>query len=57
MLGHADGLRTESVVNLDDIDTIPLASLDRRITELSAEKMFAVEEAIRYALALPPFQR
>jgi mRNA-degrading endonuclease toxin of MazEF toxin-antitoxin module len=39
-------------VNLDDIQTMPMAWLDRRITTLSPEKMAEVAGAIRFALDL-----
>jgi mRNA-degrading endonuclease toxin of MazEF toxin-antitoxin module len=51
-VGPGDGLRYESAVNLDDINTIPKASLDRRITMLSPAKMADVAAAISYALEL-----
>jgi mRNA-degrading endonuclease toxin of MazEF toxin-antitoxin module len=52
-VGPDDGLSTESVINLDDILTIPMAALDRRITLLNAEKMREVGAAIKYALDSP----
>ena len=51
-LGSEDGLPRESVANLDTIMTIPKSSLQERITSLSPEKLLAVEEALRFALAL-----
>jgi mRNA interferase MazF len=47
-----DGVPTDSVVNLDDIETIPARWLDRRIATLSAQKMDDVNRAIRFALDL-----
>lgn len=51
-VGPEDGVPRASVVNLDDIQTIPKASLDRLVTSLSAAKMDAVNSAIRFALDL-----
>jgi mRNA-degrading endonuclease toxin of MazEF toxin-antitoxin module len=51
-LGRQDGVRFESVVNLDDIITIRLSDLEEQMTELSPAKMEAVRDAIIYALAL-----
>ncbi len=52
LLGPEDGLRRGSVVNLDNINTIPKASLERRVAGLSDEKLAAVDAAIRFAIAL-----
>lgn len=52
-LGTADGVPQECVVKLDTITTIPKSVLDQPVTTLSAEKMAAVNDAIRFALALP----
>jgi mRNA interferase MazF len=51
-LQRRDGVPQGSVVNLDDLLTIPLASLDRYVTTLSAEKMRQVTVAIKFALDL-----
>lgn len=51
-VGLDEGLRQASVVNLDDIQTIPIASLERMATALSARKMAEVASAIKYALDL-----
>jgi mRNA-degrading endonuclease toxin of MazEF toxin-antitoxin module len=51
-LGPQDGVRFESVVNLDDIITIPLSDLQEQMNELSPAKMDAVRDAIIYALSL-----
>jgi len=51
-LGPADGVARECAVNCDGIVTIRKNLLDRRITSLSANKMAAVERAIRFALDL-----
>ena len=52
LAGPADGLPTVSAINLDDLQTIPIADLERRITTLSFEKMAEVDRAIKFALAL-----
>lgn len=51
-IGPEDGMPRDCAVNLDDILTIPNASLDRRITALSPAKMGAVGTAIKFALDL-----
>jgi mRNA interferase MazF len=51
-LGHQDGMAQPCAVNLDSINTINKAALDRRITGLSAKKLQAVEEAVHFALGL-----
>lgn len=52
-LGSSDGLSADCVVNLDGITTVPKSILDRAVTTLSREKMAAVNDAVRFALALP----
>lgn len=52
-LGKKDGLTKNCVVNLDSITTIPKAALSERLAALSADKLRAVEEALRFALAIP----
>jgi len=49
-LGPEDGMPAACVVNADDILTAPKALLTERITLLSAEKMAAVEAAVKFAL-------
>ena len=51
-VGRAEGLPEESVVNLDDIATIPKAQLLNYAGELSNDKLAAVDSAIKFALAL-----
>lgn len=51
-LGPEDGLPTICAVNLDSITTIPKETLQRHITSLDAEKIQAVNSAIRFALGL-----
>ena len=52
-IGPADGMKEECVINLDVILTVPIRLIDRRITDLSPEKMAAVNRALRFALAIP----
>lgn len=51
-LGKEDGLQKACVVNLDTIITIRKDRLKERIVNLSAEKMIAIEKAVKFALAL-----
>ena len=51
-VGPVDGVPTDSVVNLDNMQTIVKRKLQSRIVELSDGKMLAVAAAIRWALAL-----
>ena len=51
-LSPEDGMPKECVVNLDNILTIPKASLKERITILSADKMASVAGAAKFALDL-----
>lgn len=51
-LGTEDGLPKRCVVNTDTIVTISKALLKERITILSGDKIEAINEAIRFALAL-----
>ena len=51
-LGPKDGLPTICAVNLDSITTIPKDTLQRHIASLDAEKIQAVNSAIRFALGL-----
>lgn len=51
-LGPEDGLPESCVVNLDNINTIRLVRLKEMIGPLSSRKLHAVEEALRFALAL-----
>ena len=52
-LDRADGVPARCVVNLDDIATIPKASLEDVLTALSSDRMRQVDKAIRFALDLP----
>jgi len=51
-LGPEDGLSRACVVNLDVIATIPMDRLEQCIAQLRAEKIQAVDDAIRFALGL-----
>ena len=52
-LGPREGLRRLGVVNLDSIVTIHKRHLTQRIAALSQVKVQAVNQAIKFALALP----
>lgn len=49
---HRDGVRQLSVVNCDDLMTIPKTRLARRIGRLSETKIEALDDALRFALQL-----
>lgn len=51
-LGPGDDLPRACVANLDTITPIAKASLNERLTSLSAEKLKTVEVAIHFALGL-----
>ncbi|MBI2167120.1 MAG: type II toxin-antitoxin system PemK/MazF family toxin [Candidatus Omnitrophica bacterium] len=52
-LGPEDGMPKKCVVNLDVINTVPKKLLTERVTTLSNGKLQAVEDALKFALALP----
>ena len=52
-LGLEDGLPRECVVNADNIVTIRMSELRERIAQLSPAKTAELEQAIKFALALP----
>ena len=52
-LGPREGLRRLRVINLDTIMTIRKSLLTDRITALSRAKVEEVNQAIKFALALP----
>ena len=52
VLDKKDGLPQACVVNLDTITTIRKAVLTKRICALRAEKIHAVDKALKFALAL-----
>jgi mRNA-degrading endonuclease toxin of MazEF toxin-antitoxin module len=49
-LGREDGMPRPCVVNGDEVHTIPMIWIDNQITILTAERMKAVVDAVRYAL-------
>lgn len=49
---RAEGMPEESVVNLDDIQTIEKSRIDEFVLSLPSDKMLEVERAIHYALGL-----
>lgn len=51
-LGEPEGMPAACVVNADDIMTVPKDLLRERLTVLSAGKVKALAEAIRFALDL-----
>ncbi len=51
-LGPADGVPRACVANADNILTVQTSRLIRRIGPLAPEKLRAVEDALRFALAL-----
>ena len=51
-LGLEHGLPRPCVVNLDSLVTIARSRLEREIAKLDLETMTAIEDAIRFALAL-----
>lgn len=51
-LGPEDGLPRPCVANADNITTVVMTRLLRRVGRLSPEKLRAVEDAVRFALAL-----
>lgn len=51
-LGREDGLPRPCVANLDTITTIPKVALTRQVSVLSAEKLSAMDRALRFALGL-----
>ena len=51
-LGPSDGLPRAGVANADELVTIPKSCLERRIAALKSEKISALDDAVRFALAL-----
>jgi mRNA interferase MazF len=56
-LGKRDGLARACVANADNLITIPKSWLERRAGALSAEKVSALEDAIRFSLELDDASR
>ena len=52
LLPGVDGVYTESVINLDNIYTVPKSKIGGLIAVLSPEKMAAVEKALCFALGI-----
>lgn len=52
-LGDKEGLRRESVANLDNIHVIPKASLGNLVGRLAASREREVKKALGYALDWP----
>jgi mRNA interferase MazF len=50
VLGPADGMKAPCAVNLDNLITVPLAGLGRRVTQLSTWRMREVCAALEFAL-------
>ena len=51
-LGDEDGVPRPCVINLDTIATVAKASLRERLTNLSGDKLKAVDEALHFSLGL-----
>ena len=49
-VGTNEGLRRDSAVNLDHVQTIPKGKLGAHVVTLSARKMLDVREALLFAL-------
>lgn len=49
-IGPEDGMARRSVVNGDEVHTVPMTRLDNYATRLSPAKMTAVADAVRFAL-------
>src|SRR6266511_463810 len=47
-----DGMPSLSVANLDSLETIPLTTLQRRITVLKEDKLAEVDETLHFTLGL-----
>jgi len=52
VIDHRDGLPDLSVVNCDALQTVWKSTLERRLGRLSASKIDALDDALRYALQL-----
>ena len=55
-LGRTDGLRSESVANLDNVHVLPKAAIGVRLGELAPHRQREVKRALGYALAWPELQ-
>ena len=52
LVDHREGFPEISVINCDEVLTIPKSALVRRIGRLSAMKIDALHDALRFALSL-----
>ncbi len=52
-LGPEDGIPKRSVANADDLTTVSKARLDSYLATVSAAKLLALEDAIKFALDVP----
>jgi mRNA interferase MazF len=53
LLGRAEGLRHESAANCDNLLTVRVDWLRRRLGHLAPDKVFELDRALRVALGLP----
>ncbi len=53
LLGPGDGIRHKSVANADTVTTIPKALLEEYLITLSALKLQALDQALKFSLDLP----
>lgn len=51
-LSSSEGMPVDSVINTDNLHTIPQDRLRQRITLLSEENLFRLDQALRYSLGL-----
>lgn len=51
-LSPANGMPVACFVNTDNLHTIPRNQLRQKITLLSADRLFALDQALRYSLGL-----
>ena len=51
-LSPDEGMPVDCVINTDNLHTIPKDSLREQITQLSAEHLFRLDQALRYSLGL-----
>ena len=52
-LGPAEGIPRKSVANADNLVTVPKVLVEEYLAALSPSQLEAVEQAIKFALALP----
>jgi mRNA interferase MazF len=53
VIGRADGVRRDAVVNLDNLQLLERARLDRRVGRATQETMDAICEAVAIAIGCP----